>query len=162
MIILPTMRGVLAGGLTPLFAAGPSGSLRWDWGGQVGCKIVIGSKDVYVYQLGRWVNSGNYQVHTISLWSAAGALLASASVATSGVPVGYAYSPISAVKLTAGATCYISSLENAGYDQYHDNAAYTPNGAFASIASGYAASGYPIGGGAAGYSYVPCNLLFKF
>ncbi len=109
-------------------------SLRNDYTGWLGMKFTVGSADIAVSQLGRWVAPGNTGTHTVKLVNAAtGADVASASVSTLGATSGqFKHTPLStAVTLTANTSFYLLSQETAGGDQWYDfsfAASGTPTG----------------------------------
>src|SRR5207237_910839 len=87
--------------------------------------LKVGSSDLQVSSLGRWVVAGNSVSHTVKLVDAAtGADVAggSVSVTTAGAPAGsFAYVKLpSALTLRANGTYYLVSQETAGGDAWYD------------------------------------------
>src|SRR5205807_1414262 len=86
--------------------------LRTDFSGWVGMRLKVGSSDLQVSSLGRWVVAGNTAAHTVKLVDAAtGADVAggSVSVATAGAPAGaFRYATLAApLILRANSTYYL-------------------------------------------------------
>ena len=89
----------------------------------VGFSFTVGSKEIAVYQLGRWVLAGNKSSHRLTLIRQSDlALLASATVSTSGATAGkFAYAMLAVpVVLQPHTTYYLLSDETPGQDRYHD------------------------------------------
>lgn len=100
----------------------------------VGCRFTVGEKDLYVYQLGRWVLRGNREAKQLAIYDAAGRRVAenaSAFTMRDQKPGTYAYAWCSVnassskkalpAVLEAGKTYYLVSREAAGRgaDRYH-------------------------------------------
>jgi len=112
-------------------------TLRNDYTGWLGMEMTLGSADLLVSQLGRWVVSGNTASHIVKLVDAeTGADIASSTVSTMGATANrFKYAPVaSPVLLKANTRYYLLSQETAGGDQWHDFA--TPT---AGTATGYQA-----------------------
>ena len=97
-------------------------SLRNDLSGWGGMKITVGAAPLMIYELGRWVVSGNTAAHAVKIVTAdtnldiAGA---SVSVATAGAQAGFKYGTLaSPVTLAANTAYYILSSETNLGDQW--------------------------------------------
>jgi hypothetical protein len=140
--------------------------LRNDFTGWVGAQVRVGSSDVSVSAIGRWVASGNAGAHAVKLVAAAtGADVVggSATVATGDAPPGgFRYAPLThPVTLRAGATYYLVSRETAGGDAWYD---YDTRLVTSSVAAAsgvvYAFSGDDwVAGGGQGMAYGPVSFL---
>jgi hypothetical protein len=98
-------------------------ALRNDATGWMGMKITVGTSDLLLNQLGRWVVPGNSGTHTVKLVNATtGVDLASATVATAGATSGqFQYTPLATpITLIASNSYYLLSQETAGGDQWYD------------------------------------------
>jgi hypothetical protein len=85
----------------------------------VGCTFFCPATTITITALGRWVLSGNSGTHALGLWKVTGGtLLASTSINTSGLSVGWNYVAITGVALTPGAEYAIGSLEASGGDSF--------------------------------------------
>jgi hypothetical protein len=141
-------------------------ALRNDFGGWVGMRIQVGTSDLSVSSLGRWVVAGNSQAHPMRLVTTAGTDVATATVATSGQPAGaFAYTALGApVTLSANTTYYLLSQEFAGGDTWYDyNTATITTAAASDTGVVWAMNGTPNtfnAGGSAGQSYGVPNLLY--
>jgi hypothetical protein len=98
-------------------------NLRNDYTGWIGLKFTVGASSITVRELGRWINSGNNQSHTIKIVNATtGADVpgASVSVSASGAPAAaYRFTVLaSPVTLSANTAYYLVSSETAGGDQW--------------------------------------------
>jgi hypothetical protein len=141
-------------------------SLRNDFGGWVGSRLVVGPANVSVSALGRWVVAGNTSTHAVRLVNSTGTDVATATVDTAVASAGaFKYAPLgSPVTLTAGATYYLLSQESVGGDSWYEYDLSTTTTAVASdTGAAWAASGTPgsvVAGGSAGQSYGPSNFLY--
>lgn len=104
----------------------PSVSLRTDYNGTVGGEILIGSSDLVVTHLGRWVVSGSTQIHRISIWDKdTQQRLLYTDLDINGSPSGYQYASITPIlTLNAGSRYMVSSLEYIGGDSWYQQ--HTP------------------------------------
>jgi hypothetical protein len=89
-----------------------------------GYAFTVGSSDIYVNRLGRWIISGNKEEHTLFLTNSSGTVLAQGDLTTSGQTAGqFAYVSIGTVHLLAGHTYYVFSTEPSydwqGFDAYY-------------------------------------------
>lgn len=106
-------------GVTTLSANTYNAQTRW-----VGLKFTVGSHDLVIARLGRWVVAGNGFTHRVKLFDAstgtdvAGGL---ATVATTGAPPGtFAFAPLATpITLPAGGSYYLLSEEAAGGDAWY-------------------------------------------
>jgi hypothetical protein len=141
-------------------------SLRNDFSGWVGSRLVVGPADVSVTSLGRWVVAGNTATHAVRLVNAAGTNVATASVDTAGAPAGaFKYAALgNPVTLSAGATYYLLSQESAGGDSWYEYNLSTSTTAVASDTGAAwttnATPGSVTAGGSPGQSYGPSNFLY--
>ncbi|HYT92746.1 MAG TPA: PA14 domain-containing protein, partial [Gemmataceae bacterium] len=133
----------------------------------VGYRFTVGSSNLVVYALGRWVVAGNSGTHTLHLFSAAdGSEIESADLDTSTATAGqYAYVNLPfPITLQAGRTYYVLSDEWAGEDRYADQnttlsgaSGITINGA----ARGVWNNGWTFTSGTSGnHAYGPLNFTF--
>ena len=93
-------------------------------GNAVGCQFTVGNSPIAVYQLGRWVVSGNSQSHNLWILDTNGNTIAQTSVNTQGAAINkYVYGQLSTTPLVLAAhtTYYLLSEENS--DQCLDNSA---------------------------------------
>lgn len=100
------------------------GTLRNDFTGFLGHVVAVGSKDIVVTHLGRWVVSGNSGTETVTLIRESdGALIGSVSVGLTGATVGaYAYAALgSTVTLAAGVRYYLVGSATAAGNEFYDN-----------------------------------------
>jgi hypothetical protein len=119
------------------------GTLRNDYSGWVGMRIVVGGNSLPVTQLGRIIAPGNTGAHTVKLVNASdgsdvpgGAV----TIPTSGGTVGqFQYGTLSSpVTLVAGSTYWIVSQELFGGDTWYDyNTVITTTGAAAATGATY-------------------------
>ncbi|MDD5262304.1 MAG: family 16 glycosylhydrolase [Methylacidiphilales bacterium] len=97
---------------------------RNNWSGWVGFKFTTGANAVVINSVGRWVISGNSQSHVVKLVDASNGVdvpNGSATVNTSGQPVGFVYANLTtAVTLSANHSYYLMSQETNGGDQNYD------------------------------------------
>ena len=98
---------------------------RQDFSGWVGMRLVVGSSDMRVTALGRWVLAGNSRSHALKLVDAAtGADVPGGSVelTTAGLQAGrFGYADLAQpVTLPANRTYHLVSLESAGGDTWYD------------------------------------------
>jgi hypothetical protein len=141
-------------------------TLRNDFSGWVGARMVVGPADVSVTALGRWVVAGNTGTHALRIVDAAGVDVATATVDTAGKPAGaFTYAALaSPVTLTGGATYYLLSQESAGGDAWYEyTLSTTTTGAAADTGAASATNATPgaIGaGGSPGQAYGPPNFLY--
>ena len=144
---------------TAFLTSTPSGDLRNNYGDYVGFRFKTGSLPMNVTALGRWVVSGNSGSHTIKIATTTNTIVASATINTSGLGVGYNYVSITPVTLAANTFYYVVSLEVNGGDKWHDQQSATSTTAGNSLASAYQLGGtFAIGN--TGQSYVPTNFKY--
>ncbi|HEX3621486.1 MAG TPA: DUF4082 domain-containing protein, partial [Acidimicrobiales bacterium] len=141
-------------------------TLRNDFSGWVGSRLVVGPADVSVTALGRWVVAGNTGTHAARLVNAAGTDVATATVNTAGAPAGaFTYAPLATpVTLSAGATYYLLSQESAGGDSWYEyNLSATTTAVASDTGAAWTQNATPAGivaGGSGGQSYGPSNFLY--
>jgi hypothetical protein len=140
------------------------GAVRNDFTGWVGFKFTVGGQAMTVTDLGRYVTGTSTHTHAVRIVSAAGAVVAEAQVATTGVPAGsFAYASLAApVTLAAGATYNLASAETAGGDAWRDyDSALTTTSAAAVNAPIYSFDGIAFtAASGAGLGYVPPNFKY--
>lgn len=108
---------------SPLVLSQVLGSGRTDTQAGVGMGFTAASTATIV-SLGRWVYSGNSLTHVVSLMNAAGTVLTSATVATSGATTGqFKYVSCTPFTLVIGTQYFIVSAE--GTDQWGDTSTIT-------------------------------------
>jgi hypothetical protein len=153
--------------LTELFVADPvAGGARTDFTGCVGVEFTAAA-NFTVYELARWVVSGNSQTHTVTLLNATGTVLGSVSVNTSGAPAGaFKYVALgSPVALTNGNVYHIHSSEVASSDVFLDSVGttLTPTAVANTIRSSFDAdcTGTPTFGGQVNTGFGPTNLKYS-
>ena len=153
---------------TPLVQSFTPSRLRSDFSGWVGMQVRVGTADLSVSALGRWVVAGNTASHRVKLVEAAtGADVpgASVSVATSGAPAGaFRYTTLARpVTLRAGATYHLVSEESAGGDAWYDYDLHLTTTGGATVPGVVYAfpqgSGWITGGGP-GQAFGPSSLLY--
>lgn len=105
---------------TPVITSASASSPNNSVGGWKGLKFTTGSTAKTVYELGRWIVSGNSGGHDIRLIRASdGVQVAAANVNASGAtPGGFLYAKCAPVTLAANTTYYLLSNESAGGDSY--------------------------------------------
>lgn len=101
------------------------GALRNDFSSGVGLQFTVGSTDITVTHLGRWVISGNSQTHDVVLYdgtTVATDAIGTVTVDTAGQPAdAFVYEPLgSPITLTALGTYYLLSIESSGGDQWYN------------------------------------------
>jgi hypothetical protein len=142
------------------------GSLRNDYSNWVGFRFTVGSSNITVGELGRWVVSGNSGAHTVKLVLAStGADVSggSVSIATSGATAGqFKYVALgSPVTLLANTTYYIVSQESNGGDQWYDLNTTLTSTSVATINSPvYGSTGAWNTPSGAGKGYVPVSFKY--
>jgi RHS repeat-associated protein len=104
----------------------PSMTVRSDYSGWVGMRILTGDSPVWVTRLGRWVLSGNGGSHTVKLVTASTGVDVSGgsvSVNTSGASTNrFLYADLaSPIQLAANSAYYLVSLETNGGDKWYQN-----------------------------------------
>jgi len=146
----------------PLITSQTLGTLRNNFGDALGCGFTVGSSAVVVSALGRWVVSGNSGSHLLFIADFSGTTIGTATINTSGLPVGYNYVNIDQglITLQADSFYYLQSVEVSGGDFWY-NVDTTPT-----VDSRFAYSGaFDRVGGTLTFSdtsgiYGPVNLLF--
>jgi hypothetical protein len=142
------------------------GSLRNDYSNWVGFRFTVGSSNITVGELGRWVVSGNSGTHTVKLVLAStGADVSggTVSIATSGATAGqFKYVALgSSVTLLANTTYYIVSQESNGGDQWYDLNTTLTSTSVATINSPvYGTTGAWSTPSGAGQSFVPVSFKY--
>lgn len=118
---------------------------------------------ITAYQLGRYVNTGNNQVHSISIYDDSSTFYGSVSVNLSGGTVGtYVYGTLSSpITMIGGTRYYVVSSEINGLDNWLLNATLTINADF--NGASYGSAGV-FGGSVAiedsGLIYGPVDMLY--
>ena len=140
------------------------GSGRNDATLAVGRKFTVGSANITIIQLGRWVTAGNNQTHVLSICDRTGNVLGSVTVNTAGAtPGAFLYAPLSPpVPLTAGSTYCIFSSEVAGQDQWYDNntSITLQNGDTVAVCSAYMAGGVATSSSGGTASFGPVDAQY--
>lgn len=159
----PTSTSIPTPTSTALISGFAPTTVRNDFTGQVGMRVTVGSADISVRSLGRLVLSGNSGSHVVSLLTASGQQLATATVDLAGKRAGsFAYASLAApVVLRAGTSYLVLSDEVSGGDawyNYDTNPVTTAAGQV--TAAAYAAGGAPVVGATAAQAYGPTNLLY--
>jgi len=165
------LRNQLAAALKPAASTGgggPVGTNYWPhtWSSYsvnsgnftLGTQFKVGTTNITISALGRFVLVGNNQVHALGLYNLAGTLLASGSItATNPTANTQMYAAITPVVLAAGTTNMVVSLENS--DSFIQSS--TGDYIAALFLNGYWASGtslqYP-NGSSGGQFYPPCFI----
>jgi hypothetical protein len=144
------------------------GTLRDNFSGYVGMKIVVGATPLMVTSLGRITVGGNNGTHTVKLVNASDGTDVpggAASVAMSGGTAGqFQYTILGTpVTLTAGSTYYVVSQETAGGDYWYDldtTVTTAPVAAHSGAIYGYGpGEWYPVSG-TASQTYVPVDFTY--
>src|ERR1051326_8857513 len=105
----------------PWITSSPYTTLRNNFAGCVGLQFTVGTNNLTIVSLGRWVNSGNTQTHTLYLKDSSGNGLASVAVNTSGATAGqYLDGSITPTTVTASASYFVCTSETSGGDQWQD------------------------------------------
>lgn len=128
MITINSFLQPAAGAGNPFILSSGHDFPRNDFTGYVGFRFTVGSSNITITDLGRWVLSGNSGSHTVRITDVSGTLIVSAIVNTSGASVGFVYSSITPTVLSAGTDYFIQSLETSGADTWYDDAG--PTGAY--------------------------------
>lgn len=125
---------------TPAITAGTAVAPGNTSGGWYGMRFTVGASPVTVYDLGRYVVSGNTGTHNLRLVRADGVQIASTSVNTTGATADtFVYGLCVPVTLAANTSYYLFSNETAGGNRYGSEAStVTP------------ASGFTVDGAASG------------
>lgn len=101
----------------------PTGSLRNNFSGFVGCRFVANA-NLYVKSLGRWKVAGNSATHTVKISDVSGVDVAGASASvdlSTGSADSFVYTRLTApVLLTSGSTYFLGSQEVSSGDQWYD------------------------------------------
>lgn len=155
--LIPHVAGVTS---NPFLTSGAGSSLRNDYGNYVGFKFTVGASNLVVTSLGRWVVSGNSGTHTLVIRDAGNSTVATASLNTSGLSVGFNYVSITPVTLTAGAVYYCFSLESASGDQWYQDFSITSTADATVNASAYIDAGGLNTNTIGTFSYVPTNFKY--
>lgn len=160
---------------TAFVTAVTPGTVRFDYDGCVGMQITINGSigtSITVTGLGRWVFSGNSEIHTLHIRAGSNTVLGSCTVNTSGATAGlFLYCSLgSPVTLNAQAIYNVLSSEvsGAGHDHWYDSdtvishtAAATENTAV--FSTGVTTGACPGGVGTyrgPGYAFVPTDFKY--
>ncbi len=156
-----------AGGDTPYITTSGNGTSRNDFTGCVGFTFTVGAANITVTSFGRWITSGNSQTHTIRLFKVSDdSEVTNGTVNASGAPVGYLYTSITPVVLTAGVAYHILSEEVISQDQWYGDDGTTTGTADATLnGSRYIVGACPTsagsGSGSGGnHAYVQVNFKY--
>jgi hypothetical protein len=143
-------------------------NLRRDFSGWVGSRLTVGSADLQVSSLGRWVVAGNTGTHAVKVVDAGtGADLASAVVNTSGAAAGsFRYASLSSpITLQANTSYYLVTQETSGGDAWYDydtRLVTTAAAADAGVVYSFATSATSwVPGGSPGNGYGPVSFLYR-
>lgn len=144
------------------------GTLRNNFTGRVGMRILVGSLPLTVTALGRWVVAGNSGSHALEIlnnttWTQ----VATVTVNTAGAPAGdYLYGILGApVVLSAGTSYLVVSAETNGGDQFYNSnttITFAPDATvpFPTFSSGASFSDDTATGGV-NKSFGPVNFRYK-
>lgn len=148
----------------PLISAFSLSSSINNYGEGLGCHIVVGAADVVATDLGRYIQAGNTQVHTIQIRASDGVtVLASATLdASAKTPGAFGYTAITPITLTAGSSYFIICSETNGGDNWYNwsPGGVTINSAFSAITEAYETGGTAVNALDSGTAYGPVNLIF--
>jgi hypothetical protein len=142
---------------------GTIADLRNDFSGFLGGSIVP-VRNLVVTHLGRYVNSGNSQSHSLTLWNETDSVIvAQTTIVCAGAPVGFKYNTLrTAVLLVAGKNYVLTSEEFSGGDTWanYDSSLSYSDDIFAPVScySGSPTSGFNFD--AIDSMYVPLNLKY--
>jgi uncharacterized protein DUF4082 len=157
----------VAGGTAPFVTSFTPTNLRRDFSGWVGSRFTVGTADLQVSSLGRWVVAGNTGTHVVKVVDAAtGTDLASVTVNIAGATAGsFRYVSLSSpVSLRANTTYYLVTQETAGGDAWYDyDTRLVTTTAAADTGVVYSLASTPtswVPGGSPGNGYGPANFLF--
>jgi hypothetical protein len=156
-------------GPTSWVTAVTAGAVRNNYSSFVGLAFTTGTSPISVYQLGRWVLSGNSASHTVKLTLASSGVDVaggSVSVSTSGQTAGqFAYASLpSQIALPASTKYYLTSLEVSGGDTWYDlnTTLTTTNAATCNSAEFYYTTGTEwLAEGTGGNSYGPVGFTYE-
>ena len=156
----PTCGG--GGGGTPFITGQTLGSVRNNYTDRVGFAFTT-TVTITIQALGRWVVSGNSQIHGLYIFdngqggSYRGVLAVTALDTSTATPGAYNYTNLnSPLTLPPGSYTCVSS-EVSGGDQWYDNNTTVTSTGVGSV-TGSALGGNP--NGSAGQSYVPTNFKY--
>lgn len=130
-----------------------------NYGDYIGFGFTVGASDIVVTSIGRWVISGNSGTHTLKIVNGSNVTMATASLNTSGLSVGYNYASCTPTTLTAGTTYYVFSLESNGGDQWYNYQNHTTTADGTIIGAYYIAGAITL---AAGGTFVYGPVNFKY
>jgi hypothetical protein len=118
--MLSQQKPAAAGSLTLSMITNQSSlSARANLSGVVGTKFVANA-NVTVTALGAYIDAGGSQTHHVGIWNSGGTLLASVSIAFTGLS-GYNYVSISSTSLTSGLTYVLGEEQFSGGDSWYDD-----------------------------------------
>jgi len=161
-ILFPILGGSSTPPLKVFITSQVLGSTRNNGTLPVGFQMVVGTSNLTVTSIGRWVISGNSQTHLLSIYDNNNSYVTSVTVNCNGATPGqYLYGAITPVTLIATDTYFVYSAENLGGDLwYDDNTTVTPNPAYGTVThSAYNYNGSTHGG--PNTSYVPVNFTVQ-
>jgi hypothetical protein len=142
------------------------GTLRNDYTGWVGMRMVIGTNPVTVSQLGRMVAPGNSGTHALKLVRASDGTDVPGGATTvnlnGGVAGSFRYASLATpVTLAAGATYYLLSQESAGGDAWYDyNTQLTTTNVATAASAAHGSGGSWHTYGTTNQSYAPVNFIY--
>jgi hypothetical protein len=151
---------------TPWVTGQSLGTPQSNLTGCVGVEVTVGGSNITVTDVGRWVISGNSQMHTITIQTTGGSSVVAGTVNTSGAMAGqFLYVAVTPTVLTAAGTYWIGSSETNGGDQWYDDgsvitvtaAATAP---FSAYNNGGGCPGAPSINTGGGASYGPVNFKY--
>jgi hypothetical protein len=156
------------GSPSPYVSSMTLGTLRNNYSGFVGMKVIVGSNPITVTELGRIFVAGNVGTHVVKLVNAAsGADVAGASVSvtmTGGTPGQFKYTALnSPIVLSGGGNYYLVSEETTGGDFWYDyNSTVTTAPVATDLTAIYGSGGAvwnPIG--LAGQTFGPVDFKYQ-
>ena len=113
----------------------PTVSTQNNFSGWVGCRLEVGASDINITHLGRWIVSGNTDIHEIAIWDAAGTQkLASANIDTTEHSAGTFGFATCSYTLLANTQYRIGSKEVSGGDFWHSRQFYSTSAAASLVA----------------------------
>lgn len=153
---------------TEWMTAVSGGTPRSDYSEPLGCCFDVGGSPITVTHLGRWIISGNNQIHTVSLGTGTTgfplSVLGSVSVDTTlGTPGTFLYTALgSPVTLSASTRYVIVSSETAFLDSWLNAFSFTfaTNAAAPLSGSVFTGGGNLVVSAGDGASYIPCSFKF--
>jgi hypothetical protein len=122
--------------------------------------------NISITQIGRWIVSGDNQMHTLYVYAgprATPALLGSVVINAGGAAPGqYLYATLAMpISVPSGTIIAVMSSEVSGGDQWYDKESYIWTGDFSGTLCAYSAGdGFSINTGPALQAYIPVNIKY--